>query len=151
MIWDIDDLLKELGIELEWTLKELDEGREVRTRSTVGDDFLRVTTSVSIKTAVPDNAPLMQPVPPDQEPLVDVFEDRKGLRVVVELPGVRKEDVKASLRDGLLRIEVSKGRRIHRKDVPCKLPLGGVQVKSATENNSVVEITFLRKPQDGTK
>ena len=47
--------------------------------------------------------------------------------------------------DGVLRIEVSKGGRVHRRDVPCKVAPGSVEVKSTKENNSVVEITFLRK------
>jgi HSP20 family molecular chaperone IbpA len=144
MIWDIDDLLNELGVELAWTLKELDEGRPVRARRTVGDDFIKVTTSVSVRTAIPESVPIEPPV---QEPLVDVFDDGKGLRVVVELPGVKKEDVRVLFLDGTLRIEVSKDGKVHRRDVPCKVAPGSVEVKSTRENNSVVEITFLRRPR----
>jgi HSP20 family protein len=86
--------------------------------------------------------------PPVQEPLVDVFDDEKGLRVVVELPGVEKEDIHVRFLDDVLRIEVSKGGRVHRRDVPCKVAPGSVEVKSTTQNNSVVEITFLRKRRD---
>jgi hypothetical protein len=142
LIWDIEDLLDELGVQLGWALKELDAGREVKARRTVGDEFIKVTTSVSIRSAIPDSVPVEPPV---QEPLVDVFDDGKSLRVVVELPGVKKEDVRVRLLDGFLRIEVSKGGRVHRRDVPCKVAPGSVEVKSTTENNSVVEIAFLRK------
>jgi len=148
LTWDLDELLKELGIELERTLRDLDEGRQVDSRRTVGDDFLKVTTSVSIRSAIPDTPPV---IPPTAEPLVDVFEDAKGLKVVVELPGVRKQDVNVAVVDGFLRIEVSKGGRVHRKDVPFKLPPSGVEVKSTTENNSVVEITLLRKRRGGER
>ena len=89
--------------------------------------------------------------PPVQEPLVDVFDDGESLRVVVELPGVRKEDVRVRLLDGFLRIEVSKGGRVHRRDVPSKVAPGSVEVKSTTENNSVVEIAFLRKHRGDKK
>ncbi len=142
MIWDIDDLLEELGVELAWTLKQLDEGRQVKARRTVGDDFIKVTSSISIRSAIPESVPVEPPV---QEPLVDVFDDEKGLRVVVELPGVKKEDVHVRFLDDVLRIEVSKGGRVHRRDVPCKVAPGSVEVKSTTQNNSVVEITFLRR------
>lgn len=148
MIWDIDDLLNELGVQLGWALKELDAGREVKTRRTVGDELIKVTTGVSIRSAIPDSVPVEPPV---QEPLVDVFDDSAGLKVVVELPGVRKEDVRVRFLDGVLRIEVSKGGRVHRRDVPCKVAPGGVEVKSTTENNSVVEIVFLRKFRGGKK
>jgi hypothetical protein len=142
LIWDIDDLLEELGVELAWTLKQLDEGRQVKARRTVGDDFIKVTSSISIRSAIPESVPVEPPV---QEPLVDVFDDEKGLRVVVELPGVKKEDVHVRFLDDVLRIEVSKGGRVHRRDVPCKVAPGSVEVKSTTQNNSVVEITFLRR------
>jgi HSP20 family molecular chaperone IbpA len=144
LIWDIDDLLNELGLELGEVLRAVDEGREVNARRTVGDDFIKVTTSVSIRSAIPDSVHVK---PPAQEPLVDVFDDGKSLRVVVELPGVKKEDVRVRFMDGILRIEVSKGGRVHRRDVPCKVTPGSVEVKSTRENNSVVEITFLRKRQ----
>jgi HSP20 family molecular chaperone IbpA len=143
LIRELDDLLNIFGIEIAWTLKELDEGREVKATRTVGDEFVRVTTSVSIRSAIPDGAPAEPPV---QEPLVDVYDHGERLRVVVELPGVRKEDVKVRFTDGVLRIEVSKDGRVHRRDFPCKVPPGGVEVRSTTENNSVVEITFNRKP-----
>ena len=148
MIRDIDDLLNALGVELEWTLKELDEGREVKTSRTVGDGFIKVSTSVSFRTAVPESAPIRPPV---QEPLIDVFDDGKALRVVVELPGVKKEDVHARFLDGVLRIEVSKDGRLHRRDVPCKVAPGSVEVKSTREKNSVVEITFLRRKRGEEK
>jgi HSP20 family protein len=120
----------------------------VKTRRTVGDEFIKVTTSVSIRSAIPDSVPAELPV---QEPLVDVFDDSEGLRVVVELPGVRKENVRIHFLDGLLRIEVSKGGRLHRRDVPCNVAPGSVEVKSTTENNSVVEIVFLRKHRGDKK
>ena len=148
MIRDIDDLLNELGVQLGWALKELDAGREVKARRTVGDEFMKVTTSVSIRSAIPGSVPVEPPV---QEPLVDVFDDSEGVRVVVELPGVKKEDVRVRFLDGLLRIEVSKGGRVHRRDVPCKVAPGSVEVNSTTENNSVVEILFLRKRRGAKK
>jgi HSP20 family molecular chaperone IbpA len=148
LIWDIDDLLNELGLELGETLRELDEGREVKARRTVGDDFIKITTNVSIRSAIPDSVPIQPPV---REPLVDVFDDNKGLRVVVELPGVRKEDVRVHFLDGVLRIEVSKDGRLHRRDIPCRVAPGSVEVKSTREKNSVVEITFLRSPRGEKK
>jgi HSP20 family molecular chaperone IbpA len=69
----------------------------------------------------------------------------------VELPGVRKEDVHVQFMDGILRIKVSKDGRVHQKDVPCKVPPGSIEVKSTRENNSVVEITFIRKTRGDRK
>jgi HSP20 family protein len=88
---------------------------------------------------------------PVHEPLVDVFDEANGLRVVVELPGVKKEDVRVRFLDGVLRIEVTKGGRVHRRDVACKVAPGNVEVKSTTENNSVVEMVFRLRGQGDKK
>ena len=144
MIWDIEGLLDELGKALASTLKDLDEGRVTRTHRVVGDGILKVTTRVSVGPLTPESA---RSEPLVQEPIVDVFDDKKGLRVLVELPGVRKEDVKVRFLNGVLRIDVTKGGKLHRRELPCKVAPGSVEVKSTRENNSVVEITFLRRPR----
>ncbi len=148
MIWEIDDLLEGLGRAIASTLRELEEGKVVETRSIVGDDIVKVTTRVSIRSAMPDEVPSE---PPTREPLVDVYDDSKGLRVVVELPGVKKEDVRAEFLHGVLRIEVTKAGKVHRRDIPCKVVPGTVEVKSSKENNSVVELTFRRKSRGEKK
>jgi hypothetical protein len=148
MIWDIEDLLDDLGKVIASALTELDQGKVVETRRVVGDDMLKITTRVSIRSAVPDAVPAK---PPAREPLVDVFEDREGLRVVVELPGVKKEDVRAQFLHGILRIEVTQGGKVHRRDIPCQVAPGTVEVKSSRENNSVVELTFRKKTRGVTK
>ncbi len=143
MSWDVDDVLDEIVKAIASTLRELEQGKVVKTRTVYGDDHsIKVTTSVSVGPAIPESVPL---VPPLREPLIEVFEGDNILRVLVELPGVKKEDVRVLFLDGVLRIEVSKAGRIHRRDVACKVAPGSVDVKSTTENNSVVELTFVRK------
>jgi HSP20 family molecular chaperone IbpA len=141
LIKDLDELLAELSDVIESTLRQLEEGKVVKSTKVDGDDFFKITTRVSIGPAIPET---IHPPPQVLEPLVDVFDDEKGLRVVVELPGVKKEDVQVHFINGLLRIEVSRGGRLHRVEVPCKIAPGSVDVKSTKENNSVVEIKFAR-------
>ena len=141
MIKDLDKLLADLSDVIESTLRQLEEGKVVRSTRVAGDDFFKITTRVSVGPAIPE---AIHPPPPLLEPLVDVFDDKKGLRVVVELPGVKKEDVRVRFMSGVLRIEVSRGGRLHRVDVPCKIAPGSIEIKSTEENNSVVEIKFVR-------
>lgn len=54
-------------------------------------------------------------------PAVDVFEDKDGLRIIAELPGVKPEDVKLSLENNVLTIRGEKRQvaeekteRVHR-------------------------------------
>ena len=54
-------------------------------------------------------------------PAVDIFEDAEGVKIVMEVPGVKPEDVKLSLEDGTLTIRGEKKQvaeekteRVHR-------------------------------------
>ncbi len=58
---------------------------------------------------------------PEWTPAVDIIEDEKGYLIKVELPEVRKEDVKVTVESGTLTIagerraeKEEKGRRFHR-------------------------------------
>jgi HSP20 family protein len=58
---------------------------------------------------------------PDWAPSCDIFETVEDYQVKAELPGVRKDDVKVTCADGMLRIEgerkqekEEKGRKLHR-------------------------------------
>ncbi|MDA4117200.1 MAG: hypothetical protein OK455_02530 [Thaumarchaeota archaeon] len=147
MIWDVDDLLNELRDVIATTLRQLEQGKVVTTTRVVGDDLFKITTRVSVGPAVPE---AVRPSPPPQAPLLDVFDDGKRLRVVVELPGVKKEDVQVHFMNDALRIDVSKGGVHHQADIPCMVVPGSIKVLSTRENNSVVEITFLRKAKATT-
>ena len=142
MIWDIDDLLDMLEKAIASSLGEIEEGRVVKTEKVSGNDIVKITASLSIGPAIPTGTRVEAP---GREPLVDVFDDEKGLRIVVELPGVKKDDVRVDFLDGVLRVVIIKDGKVHQKDVPCEIAPGSVEVKSTRENNSVVEITFIRR------
>ena len=57
-----------------------------------------------------------------REPLVDVVDGEKDVRVIAELPGVRKEDVDVQVKDGNLIISVDK----RRQEVPQGAPASRV-------------------------
>jgi HSP20 family molecular chaperone IbpA len=81
-------------------------------------------------------------------PVIDVFEQGDRVKVVVHLPGVRKEDIVLLSGPRSLRIEITKGGEKFIRDIPCGANLDSVSVKSSVENNSVVEIT-LHDPHGG--
>ena len=76
--------------------------------------------------------------------LIDVIDERDGLRVIVLLPGIRSKDVKVGVRDRLLRIEITKGGTTYSREIPCKLAPSDIKIKSVVEKNSVVEILFSK-------
>ena len=75
------------------------------------------------------------------EPLIDVIEDEKTIRVIALLPGIRKEDIRYRFREGTLELEIVKDCT-YRKEIRCGARPEQISVKSTTINNSVLEIVF---------
>jgi HSP20 family molecular chaperone IbpA len=76
--------------------------------------------------------------------MIDVIQSGDGFKVLILLPGIAKDDVKVSLRDGLLFFEITTRGRTYRRQIPLGLKPNGVRIRSKVENNSVVEIDFAR-------
>lgn len=84
-----------------------------------------------------------------RDPLIDVIEGEGSIRVVVLLPGVRREDVKVSKLPGSLRVEVKSGSTVFTKEIPCQVPPKSIAVVSEKERNSVVELVFSKRRAGG--
>src|SRR2546427_1504267 len=115
----------------------------------------QITGSFSLKVGLLDSttdreAPKVYPQPAVQAPLIDVIDEREGLRVIVLLPGIRSKDVKVGVRDRLLKIEITKGEATYSREIPCKLAPSDIKVKSVVEKNSVVEILFSKVRKTGS-
>lgn len=80
----------------------------------------------------------------DSNSLIDVLEDDRFLKIVALLPGVRKEDVKCNVRDGLIELEIYRGSQLIRKSIPCKVMPDYVTLNSISIKNSVLEIIFKK-------
>ena len=79
----------------------------------------------------------------EREPLIDVLESDTLVRVIVELPGVQKEDIKIDAHERLLDIEVdSEFKQFHQQiDLPCDVLPDSVK---ASCKNGVLEISMKR-------
>jgi HSP20 family molecular chaperone IbpA len=110
-----------------------------------GDDrSLSARVSVNIG-FLDETVPKMAKPATQTEPLIDVIEEERGIRVVVLLPGVKREDVSVSRGPGTLRVEVSRGDTVYAKEIPCASEPASISVVSKRENNSVVELVFAKK------
>jgi len=85
-----------------------------------------------------------------REPLADVIPGDGVIRVIVELPGVEKKDIKLSGTENKLTISVDTPERKYFKEV--ELP-AKVDVKKATSKykNGVLDITVPKKKEEKTK
>ena len=85
-----------------------------------------------------------------REPLADVIPGDGEIRVIVELPGVEKKDIKLSGTEEKLTISVDTPERKYFKEV--ELP-AKVETKKATSKykNGVLDITIPKKKEEKTK
>ncbi|MFW6117629.1 MAG: archaeal heat shock protein Hsp20 [Thermoproteota archaeon] len=83
----------------------------------------------------------------EREPLVDIMEDDGELRVVVELPGVKKEDIKLHGTEDSLTVSVDTPQRKYRKniDLPAKINLKQAE---SSYNNGVLEIILPKVEEE---
>jgi len=85
-----------------------------------------------------------------REPLADVIPGDGEIRVIIELPGVEKKDIKLSGTENKLTISVDTPERKYFKEV--ELP-AKVETKKATSKykNGVLDITVPKKKEEKTK
>jgi HSP20 family molecular chaperone IbpA len=76
-----------------------------------------------------------------REPLTDVFEEDKAMRIYVELPGEEKDDIKLNVTEG--KVEV-KAKRFYKV---IEVPTSNVDIEKASSKykNGVLEVTILKK------
>ena len=86
----------------------------------------------------------------EREPLTDVIDADSEIRVIIELPGVEKKDIKLSGTDDKLTISVETLKRKYFKEVelPAKIEVGKAITKYT---NGVLDIIVPKKKQEETK
>ncbi|MCS6769461.1 MAG: Hsp20/alpha crystallin family protein [Candidatus Caldarchaeum sp.] len=99
---------------------------------------------------VPAALPKGVEVRAEREPLVDIIEDEKTVRVVAEIPGVRKDDIDLSLEERKLTIKVDTPERKYYKEVnlPTEVESSGAK---AEYNNGVLSVALLKKQASKTR
>jgi HSP20 family protein len=88
--------------------------------------------------------PALEPMD-SREPLVDVINEPAQVRVVTELPGVEKSEIKTTITEDTLTIKVDSATRKYYKEVQLPAAVDPDSSK-ASYNNGVLEIA-LRKTQ----
>ncbi len=83
----------------------------------------------------------------EREPLVDVVNTNNEIKVVVELPGVDKQDIKLYGTERALTISVDTAQRKYYKEIDLPQPVDPKTAKSAYKNG-VLEVTLTKKKED---
>ena len=87
----------------------------------------------------------------EREPLVDISTTDKEIRVVVEMPGVNKENIKINAYDSTLEVTAQEGaaKKYHETiELPEEADLATAKSKY---NNGILEITFNKKDKSKPK
>lgn len=165
---DIDDMMKEMERTFSEQFKELEKElpkglvRESKTpdgetKKEIGPIVYGYSVTIG-----PDGKPVVREfgnvrkgegtpwkaIQDSREPLVDVVSSDKEVRVIAEIPGVKKEDIELTIDEKSLDISVEGDRRYHKE---LELP-GVVDPKGAKSsyNNGVLEVTIpLKSPRKG--
>ena len=169
-IFDIDRMMEEMEKEIAEAFKEMqdtiprDAYREIRGQDgSVRREYGPFVYGYSVKIG-PDGRPVirefgnMKPglvgesggplnLQEKREPLVDIIEDDGCYKVLAELPGVEKEDIKLYATIDGLTISVDKPERKYYKEL--EFP-GEVEQNTAksTYKNGILEIVFKKKRRD---
>ncbi|PVX24383.1 MAG: heat-shock protein Hsp20 [Candidatus Bathyarchaeum sp.] len=77
----------------------------------------------------------------EREPLVDIVDIDSEIKVIVELPGVEKEDIKLSGTEDVLTISVDTAERKYFKEIEIPTKINPKKAKSSYKNG-VLEVTL---------
>ena len=78
-----------------------------------------------------------------REPLTDIIEEKERIRVIVELPGVERDDIQLHVEDDLLDISVDREDRKFSKQLELPSPVDPDST-SATYKNGVLEVVLKK-------
>ncbi len=84
----------------------------------------------------------------EREPLSDVTSTDKEVKVVLEMPGIKKEDIKINAYDQ--KVEVKTAENVQRKyHKVLNLPKSAdIETARSTYNNGILEVTFDKKKEE---
>ncbi|NHJ48516.1 MAG: Hsp20/alpha crystallin family protein [Asgard group archaeon] len=81
-----------------------------------------------------------------REPLVDVFVEDNDVKIIVEMPGVNKEDIHIKATDNKITIQASTADRNYHTEKELDVTIKP-QISKLTYNNGILELVFEREKQ----
>jgi HSP20 family protein len=86
----------------------------------------------------------------EREPLADVNVSDKEVKVVIEMPGVKKEDIKINAYDGAVEVVSNDPQRKYHRTL--ELPKeADIETAKSAYNNGILEVTFVKKKETKPK
>lgn len=86
----------------------------------------------------------------EREPLVDISSTDKEVKIIAEMPGISKENIRINAYDGNVEIKSEDPKRRYHRTIEVPEDIDIESAKS-TYNNGILEITFKKKEQQKPK
>lgn len=83
----------------------------------------------------------------EREPLVDIIEEDDRVKILAEIPGVNKEDIKVNATERSVSIRCDTPERKYSRDVELPVEVD-VSTAKSTYKNGILEITFNKKKKE---
>jgi HSP20 family protein len=84
------------------------------------------------------------------EPLVDITTTDNEVKVVIEMPGINKNNIRINAYDQTLEVKSDDPKRKYHKSIEVP-PETDIETARSTYNNGILEITFKKKDQAKSK
>ena len=84
------------------------------------------------------------------EPLVDITTTDNEVKVVIEMPGINKNNIRINAYDQTLEVKSDDPKRKYHKSIEVP-PETDIETAMSTYNNGILEITFKKKDQAKSK
>jgi HSP20 family protein len=96
--------------------------------------------------------PGLLPTADTREPLIDTIVDEKEkiLKLVAEMPGVEKSDIKVVVEGNIVNVDAERGDKKYHGRVPIRHKVDADSVKAAY-TNGILEVQFRLKQEDKPK
>lgn len=139
------DIVKEVGpIVYGYSMKIGPDGKP-RVR-----EFGNLRTLTSKNQNGDDNFRIGPKISSEREPLADVNSTDKEVKVILEIPGVKKEDIKINANETLVEINASDSQRKYQKTIQLPHDID-INTAKSTYNNGILEVTFAKNKDQGVK
>ena len=146
---DVDGFMKNLDKTLAEIFAAIEQNKPIaikRKSSSMGFD---ITTNISIKVGLLESLDTPKLDQVREEPLIGIIDGKKDIKLIAIIPGIKREDVFATIQDGAIQIQIKKENQTFRKEIPCNASLTNITTKSFNYNNSVLEMIFSKETSNG--
>jgi HSP20 family protein len=86
----------------------------------------------------------------EREPMADINTTEKDVKVILEIPGIRKEDIKVSAFEGTLEVLTNDPKRKYHKTIELPQDVD-IETAQSSYNNGILEITFSKRKETKPK